>query len=530
MKRTFCTITILAVLMASSFAATVYVEPYNMGTNPLPSSGLLRVRVYLQSIPYFEAGVVAINFRNQNGDLMPVTAFTVPRDCRPWDAASYFGADEKYQFGARPPEYDYDEYDNIIGIIEPAVEGLAARYNNTRFSGSALELYVPAEDPIRSLGLLPAGATNITATKTWMLDIFFAYSDVPGGMYTLELDPELSMFADRNGEIPLSSITVVNGTFTIEHYLFVGSTPIKGVPISGDASGITDFSKSLSWGQTVTVSAPAVALDGAVRYDFVRWEIDGEQQPAGQLSAQFTVDHPMTALAVYEIRKHTLTVSSAPVTGIAIAGNLTNHALTVDDQETRELTAPAVASVGGLDYAFIRWVIDGLEQPEGQASVSVLMDRDQTATAVYFRARLSIISSPHSGIYLAGSHWGMTPYEFVFLSPQDVILSAQLWVSRDSVPYNFAYWKINGVVQQPPQTDIQFRVEGDTTVEVVYHRMPGDANEDCYVNILDMIFVRNRLGQDVDTGDNWRADVNWDGRINILDLIFVRNRLGARCQ
>ena len=57
--------------------------------------------------------------------------------------------------------------------------------------------------------------------------------------------------------------------------------------------------------------------------------------------------------------------------------------------------------------------------------------------------------------------------------------------------------------------------------------LPGDANGDSTVDILDMILVRNRLGHDVSTGDNWKADVNEDGRINVLDLLYARNRLGT---
>jgi len=57
----------------------------------------------------------------------------------------------------------------------------------------------------------------------------------------------------------------------------------------------------------------------------------------------------------------------------------------------------------------------------------------------------------------------------------------------------------------------------------------GDANQDCRVNILDLIFIRNKLNQDVGTGDNWKADVNGDTRINILDLIYVRNKLNTQC-
>ena len=48
---------------------------------------------------------------------------------------------------------------------------------------------------------------------------------------------------------------------------------------------------------------------------------------------------------------------------------------------------------------------------------------------------------------------------------------------------------------------------------------------DCRVNILDFIFIRNKLNQNVAEGDNWKADLNEDTRINILDLIYVRNEL-----
>jgi len=60
--------------------------------------------------------------------------------------------------------------------------------------------------------------------------------------------------------------------------------------------------------------------------------------------------------------------------------------------------------------------------------------------------------------------------------------------------------------------------------------LEGDVNGDCIVNILDLIYARNRLGADVESGDNSKADMNSDGRVNILDLIYIRNRLGNRCE
>jgi len=60
-------------------------------------------------------------------------------------------------------------------------------------------------------------------------------------------------------------------------------------------------------------------------------------------------------------------------------------------------------------------------------------------------------------------------------------------------------------------------------------QLPGDTNLDCKVDILDLVFVRNRLRLDVFSADNWRADFNGDSKIDVLDLIFVRNHLNTAC-
>ena len=56
----------------------------------------------------------------------------------------------------------------------------------------------------------------------------------------------------------------------------------------------------------------------------------------------------------------------------------------------------------------------------------------------------------------------------------------------------------------------------------------ADANRDGLVNILDLIFIRDKLNSDVSISDNWKADTNQDGKINLLDLIFVRNNFGKQ--
>jgi hypothetical protein len=76
---------------------------------------------------------------------------------------------------------------------------------------------------------------------------------------------------------------------------------------------------------------------------------------------------------------------------------------------------------------------------------------------------------------------------------------------------------------------LSVRVMGDELKLVFGSALDGDVNGDCKVNILDLIFIRNRLNQDPGTADNWKADVNGDDKINILDLIYVRNRLNTKC-
>ena len=70
---------------------------------------------------------------------------------------------------------------------------------------------------------------------------------------------------------------------------------------------------------------------------------------------------------------------------------------------------------------------------------------------------------------------------------------------------------------------------GTFEVKIPSWPIPGDANCDCKVNLLDLLYVRNRLNQSVTTLDNILADVNEDGKINLLDLLFVRNRLNQQC-
>jgi len=73
-------------------------------------------------------------------------------------------------------------------------------------------------------------------------------------------------------------------------------------------------------------------------------------------------------------------------------------------------------------------------------------------------------------------------------------------------------------------------VVSDVSIYALPSAYPGDANDDCLVDLRDLVFVRNRLGADASSGEGKMADVNGDADVDNADLIFVRNRLGAACE
>ena len=81
-----------------------------------------------------------------------------------------------------------------------------------------------------------------------------------------------------------------------------------------------------------------------------------------------------------------------------------------------------------------------------------------------------------------------------------------------------AYWRFNGTACD------------DASARIVVQNHPvGDANDDCTVDVLDLIAVQRLAGQDPAPGQNWRADLNGDGRIDALDLAVIRECIGRTC-
>ena len=96
------------------------------------------------------------------------------------------------------------------------------------------------------------------------------------------------------------------------HTLTVLSAPVLGIDIAGDKPGVTDYTATCDDQEVVDLSAPVTATMASVRYDFVRWIVDGTDQSVGQTDVLITVDAEITATDVYAVRTHTLNVLSMP--------------------------------------------------------------------------------------------------------------------------------------------------------------------------------------------------------------------------
>lgn len=67
--------------------------------------------------------------------------------------------------------------------------------------------------------------------------------------------------------------------------------------------------------------------------------------------------------------------------------------------------------------------------------------------------------------------------------------------TRGGETCTFCCWVVDGQLQTKGQTALELTVLSDVTVIAQYDwRLDGDTTGDCSVNILDLIYVRNRLG------------------------------------
>jgi len=228
---------------------------------------------------------------------------------------------------------------------------------------------------------------------------------------------------------------------------------------NGEGSGTTPFDRRYDAGTDVTLTAPETTTDDRV---FVRWILDEENQDRNVRELTVPMNAERTARAVYEAPRPvvTLTIASAnPDTGVEVDVspadvNGDGAGVTLFERQYRvgdEVTLTAPAEVEG--QTFERWRVDGADGPEGEQTLSITLDTDRTARAVYSgTAQLNELTvrsaNPASGVEIVvvpadvdGAANGKTEFTRRYATDTEVTLTAPTDSGDGTV---FARWEEAG--------------------------------------------------------------------------------------
>ncbi|MCP4687035.1 MAG: hypothetical protein GY859_03235, partial [Desulfobacterales bacterium] len=181
--------------------------------------------------------------------------------------------------------------------------------------------------------------------------------------------------------------------------------------------------------------------------------------------------------AVY-VDLHTLTVQTSPITGASIAlspddvkdegGGISNFSRSYIDGTAVSLTAPETFD----GYLFIHWLVDGVENPN--PNISLTMDQDRTVTAVYILPRtLSVLTSPSAGASIALSPddvknegGGVSNFSRTYADGAAVALTAP----EEFDGLIFSTWLVDGV--ENANRSIEVAMTANHEVEAVFIEPP----------------------------------------------------------
>ncbi|HUU68100.1 MAG TPA: SBBP repeat-containing protein [Planctomycetota bacterium] len=173
-------------------------------------------------------------------------------------------------------------------------------------------------------------------------------------------------------------------------------------------------------------------------------------------------------------------------------------------------------------------VTDPIITSLGGSTGGILFHETAGSLQIARQWNLSVDSLPIPYVPIAGTMSGVTPCTFVCDDGQDITLQVPERLTIGSLEYGFARWTLDGVDQPRREATLHVTMnEAHSAIAVLV--LFGDVNDDCRVDVLDMILIRNRLTGESATPGCLDADLNGDGRINVLDLLLVRARLGAKC-
>jgi len=261
--------------------------------------------------------------------------------------------------------------------------------------------------------------------------------------------------------------------------------------IEGDTNGDRDvFVHDRQTGQTARVSVasdgtqgnddpyvPSLSADGR----FVAFESSATNLVPGDTNGTWDVfvhDQSGGTLTVTTSGSGTGTMELSPPGGFY-------------DEGTTVTLTPQPSSSSFFD----RWEGD-LTGPANPATI--LMDGNKNVVAHFIYPELTVLSAPIVDVAIAGTRAGSTPYTADYDLHEVVTLTAPESVSVGGKTYYFELWFVDNVAVAPsdarPLNEVELTMNDGHTVLAQYDwRLPGDYNDDCTVNILDLLYVRNRL-------------------------------------
>ena len=135
-----------------------------------------------------------------------------------------------------------------------------------------------------------------SSANRWFLSVSDAGSPSTGTVTAFELIFGGQTYASAGVPETISSGTVTTVFIPSAAVLSVSSTPCTGIAISGDRPGTTPYTALCETGEAVGLTAPAVADS----HQFIRWILDGTDQPEGVTAVQVTMDASHTLTALYD--------------------------------------------------------------------------------------------------------------------------------------------------------------------------------------------------------------------------------------
>lgn len=107
---------------------------------------------------------------------------------------------------------------------------------------------------------------------------------------------------------------------------------------------------------------------------------------------------------------------------------------------------------------------------------------------------LSVTAAPVRNVAISGTETATTPCAITATEGGKITVTAPASVSLGGKTYTFSGWFIDDQPQPKGQVSIEVTMDADHAAVAQYDwRLAGDNNEDCVVNLLDLLFVRNRI-------------------------------------